>query len=45
MNIKILGTGCSKCEKLFNNVQEALNETDIEQAEVIKVTSINEIMS
>lgn len=41
--IKILGTGCSKCKSTYNNVIEALNKLDM-QADVIKIEDIEEIM-
>lgn len=41
--IKILGTGCSKCKSTYNNVIEALNLLDI-QADVIKIEDIEEMM-
>jgi small redox-active disulfide protein 2 len=43
MNIKILGSGCAKCKKLFSIVEEALKETG-KTAELVKVTDISEIM-
>lgn len=43
MKIKILGTGCPKCKKLEKNAREAINELGA-NAEIIKVTDINEIM-
>lgn len=43
MVIKVLGTGCPKCQKAEANVHAALTELGIE-AEVIKVTNINQIM-
>jgi len=43
MLIEILGTGCSKCEKLAANAGEALKQTGI-AAEVNKVTGLKEIM-
>lgn len=43
MKIKILGSGCSKCEKLMDNVKEALGELNME-AEVKKVTEVQDIM-
>ncbi len=43
MVIKVLGTGCPKCQKAEANVQAALAELGME-AEVVKVTDINEIM-
>ena len=36
MEIKILGTGCNKCDDLYDNVVEAL---DFTQAETIDVNS------
>lgn len=44
MNIKILGTGCSKCRALEKKSLEALAELSID-TEVVKVTNVNEIMS
>lgn len=41
--IKILGTGCSKCKSTYNNVIEALKILDI-QADVIKIEDIEEMM-
>jgi small redox-active disulfide protein 2 len=43
MEIKILGTGCSKCKTTYNNVLEALKETGV-QAEVTKIEDIEEMM-
>ena len=42
MDIKILGTGCPKCNKLENMVKEVLKEMDAD-ATVTKVTDIKEI--
>lgn len=44
MEIKILGTGCSKCEKLEKNVETALHEMNIE-ATVSKVEDLLELVS
>ena len=33
MLINILGTGCPKCKKLFENAQKAKSEADIEKVE------------
>lgn len=43
MIIKILGSGCSRCNKLFNKVNEVVKNNNI-NAEVIKTEDINEIM-
>jgi small redox-active disulfide protein 2 len=42
MEFKVLGTGCAKCEKLANNVQEAATELGIE-FNLEKVTDLNKI--
>ncbi len=42
--IRILGTGCPKCKKLFETVQKAVAESGLE-ADVAKVEDINEIMN
>ncbi len=44
MIIKVLGSGCKKCEVLTNNAKEAIEEMGIE-AEIIKVTDFKEIMA
>ncbi|MCK4956134.1 MAG: TM0996/MTH895 family glutaredoxin-like protein [Candidatus Cloacimonetes bacterium] len=44
MVIKVLGSGCTKCVKLFDNVKQAVAEMEID-AEVIKVNEIKEIIS
>lgn len=44
MKIGILGTGCPKCKKLAQNVEEAIKELNID-AEILKVTNIDEIMN
>ncbi len=42
-HIKILGTGCPKCQTTYSNVMEALQKSNTE-AEVEKVEDIVEIM-
>lgn len=44
MEIKILGTGCSKCRKLEKNVETALKELNLE-ATIEKVDNLAEIVS
>ncbi len=43
MNIKILGSGCTKCIKLEKNVTQAVNKIGID-ATIEKVTSMSDIM-
>ncbi len=44
MNIKILGPGCKNCERLAEDVKQAVGELGIE-AEVTKVSDFAEIAS
>lgn len=44
MEIKVLGTGCSGCTKLYETVQQAILELGI-QATVIKEQDLAQIMS
>ncbi|NLP44437.1 MAG: thioredoxin family protein [Peptococcaceae bacterium] len=44
MVIKILGSGCKNCEKLYENTVMALSQLG-KKAEVIKVTDFQEIMA
>lgn len=44
MDIKVLGTGCTKCNKLYEAAVEAVNAAGI-SADVTKVEKIEEIMS
>ena len=43
MKIEILGTGCSKCKTLYENVKKAVEDIGME-AEIIKVEDIPSIM-
>ena len=43
MNIKILGSGCTKCKKLYSNVEGVLKDSQIE-ASLEKVEDINKII-
>ncbi|MFZ2948847.1 MAG: thioredoxin family protein [Desulfuromonadaceae bacterium] len=43
MKIEVLGTGCAKCKTLYEAVQKAVKEKEIE-AEIIKVEEIPSIM-
>ena len=44
MELQILGTGCPKCEKLLENVKQAVTELKLD-CQIRKVTGINEIMN
>lgn len=41
MIIKILGSGCSRCNKLYKKVNEVINKNNLE-AEVISIDDIKE---
>ena len=43
MKIEVLGTGCAKCETLYEAVQAAVKEKGV-AAEVVKVEDIPSIM-
>ena len=43
MNIKVIGQGCEKCDKFYENVKEAVNEINCE-AVVEKVEDLLEIV-
>jgi small redox-active disulfide protein 2 len=44
MKIEILGTGCPKCKKLFENAQEAVKYLGL-GAEVVKVEDLQQILN
>jgi len=43
VKIEILGMGCPKCKKLYENAQAAVKELNV-QAEIVKVEDIQKIM-
>jgi small redox-active disulfide protein 2 len=43
ISIKVLGTGCPKCKSTYNNVMEALKQSNLE-AQVEKIEDIEEIL-
>jgi small redox-active disulfide protein 2 len=43
-SIKVLGPGCPKCRKLFENVEQVVKELGID-CEVEKITDINAIVN
>lgn len=44
MDVKILGTGCPKCKKLYDVVQQAVEQSGV-QANVSKIEKIDEIIT
>lgn len=44
MDIKVLGSGCKKCTKLYDLIQEAVTEMGI-SADTEKVTDFKDIVS
>ena len=44
VDVKILGTGCAKCAKLYEETDKAVKQLGI-QATLTKVEKINEIMA
>jgi small redox-active disulfide protein 2 len=44
MKVQILGTGCPKCKKVAEVATKAVQELGAD-AEIVKVTDINEIMN
>ncbi|MBU0759306.1 MAG: TM0996/MTH895 family glutaredoxin-like protein [Candidatus Omnitrophica bacterium] len=42
MKIEILGMGCPKCRKLYENAKKAVEKKGV-QAEVLKIDDINKI--
>jgi small redox-active disulfide protein 2 len=43
MNIKVLGTGCAKCKKLYAEVEKAIATSD-QQPVLEKIEKLDEIM-
>ena len=44
MEVKVLGTGCAKCKKLYEAAELAVQESGV-QAELTKVEKIDEIIT
>ncbi len=44
MKIEILGPGCPKCKKLFENAEKAVKELSV-HADVVKVEDIQKILN
>lgn len=43
MNLKVIGTGCEKCDQLYENTKQAVTQLSIE-AEIEKVEDLMEIV-
>lgn len=44
MKIEILGMGCPKCKKLYENAQTAVRELNV-QADIVKIEDLQQIVS
>lgn len=44
MKIEILGMGCPKCKKLYENVQTAAKELNV-HADIVKIEDLQQIVS
>ncbi len=44
MNIKIFGPGCTKCEKLTSNVEEAINQLNLDDTDIEKISDIGKMV-
>ncbi len=44
MNIKIFGPGCSNCQKLIDNVEEAVSQLSLENVEIEKISDIGKMV-
>jgi len=44
MKIEILGPGCPKCKKLYENAEKAVKDLNL-QAEIVKVEDIQKIIN
>ena len=44
MNIKVLGSGCMKCQRLYAEAEKAVSATGVD-AELVKVQELDDIMS
>ncbi|MCK5116679.1 MAG: TM0996/MTH895 family glutaredoxin-like protein [Candidatus Aegiribacteria sp.] len=42
--VRILGTGCLKCQELFDNTQEAMKNLGIED-ELTRISNVNDIIA
>ena len=44
MKVKILGSGCSKCNFLEQRVRDIVAENDLKDIEVVKETDLNKLL-
>jgi len=45
VEIKVLGTGCAKCEQLYETTRSALEQAGMDPGQVVKVVDIDEILA
>ncbi|MBU2601485.1 MAG: TM0996/MTH895 family glutaredoxin-like protein [Actinobacteria bacterium] len=45
MEIKVLGTGCAKCEQLYETTRAAVEQSGLDPGLVVKVADIDEILA
>ena len=45
MKIDVLGTGCAKCDKLYDEARQALADSGVPGTELRKVEKIDEIVA
>jgi small redox-active disulfide protein 2 len=45
MEIKVLGTGCAKCEELYKTTRAAVERAGLDPALVVKVEDIDQILA
>ena len=45
MEVKILGSGCSKCINLERKVRQLVEENHLSEVQVIKVTDLTEMLN
>ena len=43
MKLQVLGMGCQKCRKLYEGVEKAIGELELQDVELVKVEDLNDI--
>lgn len=44
MKIEVLGSGCTKCKRMYDNVADAVKKAGV-QADIVKIDDMSEIVS